>query len=140
MRPSKDEFYLNIAAVVATRGTCLRRNYGAVLVNQDQIVSTGYTGSPRGDVNCCDKGTCRRNELNIPPGERYELCHSVHAEMNAIISAGRERTIGASLYVSGIEMKTNEIIASWPCDLCSRIIRNAGIKVVIIPGPDYLYL
>lgn len=131
MRPSKDSYYLAIAAKVLTRGTCLRRNYGSVIVLNDQIVGTGYTGSPRGEINCCDKGTCKRNEVGAKPGERYELCESVHSEMNAIVAAGRERTIGATLYLVGKDMETGEYIASEPCLLCRRIIRNAGIERVV---------
>lgn len=126
-RPSKDEYYLEIAAVVLKRGTCLRRNYGAVIVKDDQIVGTGYTGSPRGEINCCDTGKCLREDLKIPAGERYELCNSVHAETNAIISAGRERCIGATLYLAGYDMKNKWIIRAAPCDMCSRHIINAGI-------------
>lgn len=133
MRPDKKEYYLKIASIVLERGTCLRRNYGAVIVKDDQIVATGYTGAPRGVANCCDRGTCKRAELAIPSGERYELCESVHAEMNAIIHAGRERCIGATIYVVGKDMSTGNLISTPPCDMCSRAIINAGIKSVIIP-------
>lgn len=131
-RITKHEYYLNIAAEILKRGTCLRRNYGAVIVNNDQIVGTGYTGSPRGEDNCCDVGVCERDRLQIKPGERYELCKSVHAEMNAIISAGRERTIGATIYIVGHDMKTDKMIATKPCLLCHRMIKNAGIKEIIL--------
>ena len=131
-RPSKDEYYLNIAREVAARATCLRRKYGAIIVNQDQIVSTGYAGAPRGVPNCCDLGKCYRQEKNIPSGQNYDLCRSVHAEMNAIMHAGRERTIGAKIYIHGINLeKDNAIIEGKPCLLCKRTIINAGIKEVI---------
>jgi len=131
MRPSKDDYYLEIASVVAKRGTCLRRNYGAVIVNKDQIVSTGYTGAPRGILNCCDAGFCKRQKANVPAGERYELCESVHAEMNAAISAGRERCIGATIYVVGRDTETDTLLSTLPCLLCSRVIVNAGIETVV---------
>jgi dCMP deaminase len=130
---SKRDYYLSIAAAVLERGTCLRRNYGAVIVKDDQIVGTGYTGSPRGSLNCCDMGSCTRDRLKIAAGERYELCESVHAELNAIISAGRERCIGATIYVVGKDMKTGELISTHPCPMCSRAITNAGISFVVIP-------
>ena len=98
-RIDKINYYLDIAETVLERGTCLRRNFGAIIVNNDQIVSTGYTGAPRGRKNCCDLGFCIRQERNIPRGERYELCRSVHAEANAIIHASREQMIGATLYL-----------------------------------------
>ena len=134
-RVSKTDYYLNIATEVARRGTCLRRNYGAVIVKNDRIVATGYTGAPRGSLNCCDVGTCRRQELNIPSGERYELCRSVHAEMNAIISASQEELNGATLYLYGWEMKDGEfsapVLHAEPCMLCKRMIVNAGIVDVV---------
>lgn len=130
-RPSKDAYYLEIASIVAKRGTCIRRNYGAVIVNNDQIVSTGYTGAPRGSSNCCDMDYCVRQENGVPSGERYELCESVHAEMNAVIAAGRERCIGATIYVVGREVETGDLLSTMPCLLCSRVIRNAGIKTVV---------
>ena len=130
-RPSKKEYYLNIADAVSKRGTCLRRNYGAVIVNNDEIVGTGYTGSPRGVDNCCDIGLCERQRLGCNPGERYELCKSVHAEQNAIISASRNRCIGATIYVSGREVKKQVLVNGHPCLLCSRMIVNAGIIEVI---------
>jgi len=130
-RPTKDEYYLEIASVVLKRGTCLRRNYGAVIVKDDQIVGTGYTGSPRGSVNCCDTGKCLREEQNIPAGERYELCNSVHAETNAIMNAGRERCIGATLYLAGYDMKNKCEIRASPCLMCDRHIINAGIIRIV---------
>lgn len=132
-RPTKRDYYLKIASVVLERGTCIRRNYGAVIVKDDQIVGTGYTGSARGSINCCDTGKCIRESENIPQGQRYELCNSVHAEVNAIIAAGREKCIGATIYVVGKDMKTNELISVHPCQMCERAIINAGIAFVVIP-------
>ena len=130
-RPTKDEYYCNIAKEVAKRSTCLRRNYGVVIVNNDQIVSTGYNGSPRGEKNCCDIGYCQREELNVPKGERYELCVALHAEDNAIMNAGRERTNGATLYITGLECKDGSFANPAPCIMCRRKIVNAGIKRVV---------
>lgn len=130
-RPTKDEYYLNIAEQVAKRSTCLRRQYGAVIVNNDQIVSTGYNGSPRGEDNCCDTGYCEREKNNIPKGQRYELCVAIHAEDNAIMNAGRERTNGATLYIVGTEVETNKRANSCPCLMCRRKIVNAGICRVV---------
>ena len=138
MRPSKDEYYFKIASIVLERGTCLRRNYGAVIVNNDQIVATGYTGSPRGGRNCCDVGKCQRNELNVPSGERYELCESVHAELNAIIHAGRDHCIDATIYVVGKDMETGELLSTPPCFMCRRAIINAGIGTIKVPQRKWL--
>ena len=138
-RPSKNEYYLAIAKEVCRRGTCLRRLYGAVIVKDDQIVSTGYAGAPRGVANCVDLGTCLRQELNVPAGQRYELCRSVHAEMNAVIHASRAQTLGSALYLAGIEMSDGLPTPNpEPCLLCRRVIINAGIaKVVVKPrGED----
>jgi dCMP deaminase len=134
-RPSKDQYYLNIAREVCRRGTCLRRQYGAVIVNDDQIVSTGYAGAPRGVANCVDMGVCLRQQMDIPAGQRYELCRSVHAEMNAVIHASRAQTLGATLYLAGIEVATGLATEHpEPCLLCRRVIINAGIaKVVMQP-------
>lgn len=135
MRITKDEYYLGIARAVAKRSTCLRRQYGAVIVKNDRIVSTGYNGSARGDQNCCDVGTCWREEHNIPHGEQYERCLAVHAEDNAISQAGRE-TIGATLYLAGFENGV-EIMAE-PCMMCDRKIKNAQIEKVITLGGNIL--
>ncbi|MCL6588375.1 MAG: dCMP deaminase family protein [Firmicutes bacterium] len=144
MRPSKAEYYLNIAAQVAERGTCLRRKFGAVIVKDDQIISTGYVGAPRGTLNCCDIGYCPREAANIPPGERYELCRSVHAETNAIIHADRLNMIGATLYLTCVDAKTGEFTGKTkPCRMCTRVIINAGIAKVIVrekPGVYTEYL
>lgn len=132
-RISKDEYYLNIAHEVATRGTCLRRNFGSVIVKNDRIVSTGYTGAPHGRKNCIDLKTCKREELQVPAGTRYELCRSCHSEMNAIISASKEEMLGATLYLVGIDMKTGKDVTNTrPCSLCKRCIINAGIETVVV--------
>ncbi len=132
-RRDKINYYLDIAEAVSERGTCLRRNYGAVIVNNDQIVSTGYVGAPRGRENCCDLGYCMREKLNIPRGERYEMCRSVHAEQNAIIAASRESMLGAVLYLVGKEAVSGEYVKNAkPCNMCERFIINAGIKSVIV--------
>lgn len=136
-RRDKINYYLDIADTVSARSTCLRRRYGAVIVNHDQIISTGYVGAPRGRQNCCDLGTCVREQLQIPRGERYELCRSVHAEMNAVISAPREEMIGATLYLVGREVSTGEYIKnSVCCSLCKRVVINSGIERVIIRDTD----
>ena len=110
MRRNKTNYYLDIAETVSARGTCLRRNYGAIIVKNDEIISTGYVGAPRGRANCCDIGRCIRQELNIPRGERYEVCRSVHAEANAIISAPRHEMIGATMYLCGKEVSDGSYI------------------------------
>lgn len=133
MRRDKINYYLDIAEKVAERGTCLRRNFGAIIVNNDEIVSTGYVGAPRGRKNCCDLKYCMREKLHVPRGERYELCRSVHAEQNAIISARRKDMIGATLYLVGINYDDGKYVSgSRPCALCKRMIINAGIKQVIV--------
>lgn len=132
-RIDKTNYYLNIAEATSERGTCLRRRFGAIIVKNDEIISTGYVGAPRGRKNCCDEGTCIRQELNIPRGERYELCRSVHAEQNAIISAARKDMLDSTLYLVGIEMDTNEYVKdARPCAMCKRVIINAGIKDIVI--------
>ena len=128
-RPNKIIYYLSIAEQVASRGTCIRRNYGAVIVKDDSIIATGYTGSPRGTMNCCDRGRCIRNILNIKSGERYDICRSVHAEVNAIIHAGRHNCIGSTMYLACTDHEYNKP----PCYLCRRIIINSGLESVIIP-------
>ena len=129
-RPTKDAYYLNIAEVVAQRSTCLRRRYGAVIVKDDEIISTGYNGAPRGEPNCCDVGTCWREANHIPHGEQYEKCVSVHAEQNAIISASRKNLLNSTLYLVGLENGVR-IVDPKPCDICRRLIRNSGINEVI---------
>lgn len=132
-RIDKTNYYLDIAETVTERATCLRRCWGAVIVKNDEIISTGYNGAPRGRKNCTDIGFCVREKLNVPRGERYELCRSVHAEQNAIISAARRDTIGATLYIVGVDAKTREYVEkSMPCAMCKRTIINSGIEKVII--------
>ena len=132
-RIDKNNYYLDIAEAALERATCLRRKWGAVIVSDDEIVSTGYNGAPRGRKNCTDIGTCIREELNVPRGERYELCRSVHAEQNAIISAPRIDMLNATLYLVGQDAKTGEYVEnSMPCSMCKRFIINSGIKKIII--------
>lgn len=135
MRPDWDEYFIEIAKVVSSRSTCLRRKYGAVIVKDRVIISTGYNGSPRGIDNCIDTGVCTREELNIPSGERYELCEAVHAEQNAIINAPPERMKGATIYIAGFEEDLS-YASGKPCKLCDRMIRNAQIKEVICLAKD----
>ena len=132
-RVSKDNYYLDIAQVVSERSTCLRKKYGAIIVKNDVIVSTGYNGAPRGRKNCSDLGYCMRENLGIPRGERYEMCRSIHSEANAIIAASREQMLGATLYLCCTEPKTGEIVGGTNgCMMCKRMIINAGIDRVVI--------
>ena len=132
-RIDKENYYLDIAETVAERATCLRRCYGAIIVRNDEIIATGYNGAPRGRRNCVDLNYCTREALNIPSGQRYELCRSVHAEANAIISAARSETLGATLYMACKNPATGELIAgSTSCAMCRRLIINAGIQRVVI--------
>ncbi len=132
-RVDKTNYYLDIAETVIERGTCLRRNFGAIIVRNDEIISTGYTGAPRGRQNCSDLGFCMRDKLNIPRGERYEMCRSVHAEANCIISAARRDIIGGTLYLAGRDAKTGELVKEAnSCAMCKRLIINSGIKEVIV--------
>ncbi|MCI5802552.1 MAG: dCMP deaminase family protein [Oscillospiraceae bacterium] len=132
-RRDKTNYYLDIAETVLTRGTCIRRNFGAIIVKNDQIISTGYVGAPRGRVNCSDLGYCTRARLQVPRGERYELCRSVHAEANAIIHAARSDMLGATLYLVGRECDTGNYVENAnPCAMCKRTIINAGIATVVV--------
>ncbi|AAK80819.1 dCMP deaminase [Clostridium acetobutylicum] len=132
-RRDKNNYYLDIAETVLERGTCLRRDYGAIIVKNDEIISTGYTGSPRGRKNCSDLGVCIRKKLNIPRGTHYELCRSVHAEANAIISAARHEMLGSVLYLVGKNAETHEYVEkAFPCSMCKRLILNAGIEKILI--------
>jgi len=132
-RRDKCNYYLDIAETVMERGTCLRRNYGAIIVKNDEIISSGYSGAPRGRKNCIDLGFCRRESLNVPRGQRYELCRSVHAEANAIISASRSAMIGGTLYLAGRDMTTGELVPdASSCSMCKKMIINAGIEMVVI--------
>mgnify|MGYP001103348554 CR=1 FL=1 len=135
IRPSWDEYFIEIAKVVSSRSTCLRRRYGAVIVKDSVIISTGYNGAPRGSINCVDKGICKRKELNIPAGQRYELCEAVHAEQNAIINGSPERMKGATIYIAGFE-ENGDFADARPCLLCNRMIQNAMIKEVIYLKKD----
>ena len=132
-RRDKSNYYLDIAETVLERGTCLRRNYGSIIVKNDEIISTGYTGAPRGRKNCIDIKICRREQLNVPRGTQYELCRSVHSEANAIISASRSEMIGATLYLVGRNATSKEYVESANCcSMCKRLIINSGIKKVVI--------
>ena len=131
-RISKENYYLDIAETVLERATCLRRVYGAIIVKNDEIISTGYNGAPRGRKNCVDLGFCTREELQVPRGERYELCRSVHAEANAIISAQRRDMVGASIYLVGRDARSGELLHdATSCPMCRRMIINAGIRRVV---------
>ena len=132
-RIDKPNYYLDIAATVLERSTCMRRCYGAIIVQNDEIVSSGYNGAPRGRKNCGDLGWCTREAMNIPSGQRYELCRSVHAEANAIISAPRREVLGATLYMACKDPATGELVpGSTSCSMCRRLIINAGIARVVI--------
>lgn len=136
VRPSKTDYYLDIAKHVSLRSTCFRRNYGAVIVKDDHIVSTGYNGAPRGVKNCIDIGLCPRKKAQIPAGERYELCRGVHAEVNAIIQASANDMQGATLYLCSLLKDTGEVYDGRPCKMCTRVIINSGIKIVIVRGKN----
>lgn len=139
-RIDKINYYLDIAESVLERSTCVRRNFGAVIVKNDEIISTGYNGSPRGRKNCTDLGYCMREKLNVPRGERYELCRSVHGEENAIISAARKDMIGGTLYLVGKTYQKDEYVKdARPCAMCKRTIINAGIEKIIIRNTKTKY-
>lgn len=133
-RIDKQNYYLDIAETVASRSTCLRKKYGTVIVKHDQIISTGYSGAPRGRKNCCDLGYCTKKQLL--PNERhggYDACRSVHSEQNAIISASREEMIGSTLYLVGYRTENHEYEeGAAPCLMCRKLIINAGIERVIV--------
>ena len=132
-RIDKNNYYLDIAETTLERSTCIRRKWGAVIVKNDEIISTGYNGAPRGRKNCNELGYCMREKLNIPRGERYELCRSVHAEQNAIISAPRKDMIDATLYIVGINVNDGSYVSkSMPCAMCKRVIINSGIKNIVL--------
>lgn len=132
-RIDKINYYLDIAETVTKRSTCIRRNFGAIIVKNDEIISTGYNGTPRGRKNCCDLKSCLREELQVPRGERYELCRSVHAEQNAIISASRKDMLNGTLYLVGINYNDNTYVQNAnPCALCKKMIINAGLTQVIV--------
>lgn len=132
-RTDKENYYLDMAQATLSRATCLRRKYGVVIVKHDEIISTGYNGAPRGRKNCSDLNFCTRAEQKIPSGERYELCRSVHAEANAIISASRNELLGSTLYMVCVDPNTNQLISgSSSCLMCRRLVINAGISRVVI--------
>jgi len=132
-RVSKENYYLDIAQTVAERSTCLRRKFGSIIVKNDVIVSTGYNGSPRGRKNCDDLGSCYREKLGIPRGERYELCRAIHSEQNAIIAAPREQMLGATLYMVCVSPEDGSVYGGTSsCSMCKRVIINAGIEKVVI--------
>ena len=136
-RISKENYYLNIAETVLERATCLRRVFGAIIVKNDEIISTGYTGAPRGRRNCVDMGFCTREAMRVPRGERYELCRSVHAEANAIISAARRDMVGGTLYLVGRNAQTGELLHdATSCAMCRRMVINAGLARVIIRNTE----
>ena len=131
-RISKTDTYLNVAETFAYRSTCIKRKYGAVIVKDDVVVSTGYNGSPRGYDNCCDTGNCPRIELGMHQGEGYGICRAVHAEQNALLNCSREQTMGADLYLAGVNPMDNSVHRAKPCPLCARMIIQAGIRNVIM--------
>jgi dCMP deaminase len=132
-RRDKINYYLDIAWAVSSRGTCLRRNFGAIIVNNDEIISTGFNGAPRGRENCCERPNCVRVEQKIAPGTRYEVCRSVHAEANCIISAARKDMLGGTMFLVCRDAVTGEIDAGTePCSMCKRLIINAGIDEVVV--------
>ncbi len=135
-RPDWDSYFIKIAQTVAERATCLRRRYGAVIVKDNVILSTGYNGACRGEANCDDMGFCRREALKIPKGERYELCVAVHAEQNAIINGDPEKMQGATIYVAGVNVADGSFAAGDPCMLCRRMIKNARIGRVVCQNSD----
>jgi dCMP deaminase len=135
IRPAWDDYFIEIAKVVSSRSTCLRRRYGAVIVKDNVIISTGYNGAPRGSSNCVDTGKCRRKELNVPAGERYELCEAVHAEQNAIINGSPERMKDSTIYIAGFE-EDGSAAEGKPCLLCKRMILNAQLAQVVYLSKD----
>lgn len=131
-RPSKDRYYLNIAKEVAERSTCFRAKGGAIIVKDDEIISTGYIGAPRGTKDCFERGNCLRDELKIPHGQRYELCRSVHAEANALINAARAGVslLGGTLYLHTRD-RNGMVVNTTPCFFCKRMIINAGLEKIV---------
>ncbi|WP_303820105.1 dCMP deaminase family protein [Ruminococcus flavefaciens] len=135
-RVSKEDTYLNCAEVFAYRSTCLKRKYGAVIVKNDAVLSTGYNGSPRGTENCCDRGECPRIPLGLHQGEGYGMCRAVHAEANALLNCSREQTVGADLYLTGVNPSDGSVHKAKPCPLCARMIIQAGIRNVYLRQSD----
>ena len=137
-RIEKDRYYLEIAKSVAMRSPCTRAHYGAIVVKNDAIVSTGYNGPVRGGVNCYEVGGCIKDVLNLPHGTAYDLCPAVHAEENAIINAARNgaSVLGGTLYLIGVNPKNGELIGGEPCQRCKRVLINAGIERVVTLSRD----
>jgi len=137
-RISKDEYYLGIAEAVAKRGICFRRFSGAIILLEDQIVATGYTGAPRKTRDCFERDSCLRDDLNIPSGQRYELCRSIHAEMNTIINAARSGTkiLGGDMYIYAFNNEEKKTLDAFPCFICKKMLINAGLKRVICSRKD----
>ncbi|MDR2074116.1 MAG: dCMP deaminase family protein [Oscillospiraceae bacterium] len=132
MRRDKHNYYLDVAETILKRASCIRRNFGSVIVKNDQIISCGYTGAPRGRANCLDIGCCVRDKFKVPRGQRYEMCRSVHAEANAIIHASRKEMLGSTLYLVGKEKKCGSYVdGTAPCAMCKKLIINSGIERVI---------
>lgn len=132
-RISKENYYLDIAQTVAERSTCMRKKYGAIIVKNDVIISTGYNGAPRGRKNCNELQFCMREKLQIPRGERYELCRSVHAEANAIIAAPRDQMLGATLYMACVDPESSSLVShTTSCMMCKKQVINAGIAFVVV--------
>lgn len=129
MRISKEDWYMEIAKVISLRSTCIRAHAGAIIIKDDVVVSTGYSGSPRGKSNCCDSGICERDRLKIKPGQNYELCESVHAEINAIINAARHgvNIEGGKMYIYFERIDGNKTKHGGPCVMCKRALINVGI-------------
>lgn len=134
-RPEWDEYFLDIAKAVGKRSTCLRRKYGAIIVKDKIIISTGYNGAPRGEANCIDTGLCERERLNVPKGQNYELCVAVHAEQNAIINADPIKMQGATAYIVGYNAD-GTLASGKPCLLCRRMLRNAMLAKVVYLETD----
>ncbi len=138
-RPSKDQYYLDLAKSVCRRGTCTKVEIGAVIIRDDQVVATGYCGAPRGTKSSIDHGFCLRKQLGIPSGHRYEICRSVHAEQNAIINAARSGTslLGGDMYIYGhIQGEGGQILDAFPCFICKKMLINCGLKRVICSLKD----
>ena len=132
-RISKENYYLDIAETVLERATCLRRVYGAIIVKNDEIISTGYNGAPRGRANCVDMGYCSREAMGVPRGQRYEICRAVHAEANAIISASRRDMVGGTIYLVGRDGRTGKLLPdATSCMMCRRMVINAGLEKIVI--------
>lgn len=139
-RTSKENYYLDIAQTVTERATCLRRVYGAIIVKNDEIISTGYNGAPRGRKNCVDLGCCTREAMQVPRGQRYELCRSVHAEANAIISAARSECIGGTMYLVGRDAQTRELLEdAASCRMCRMLMINAGLSRLVVRNTPEKY-